>query len=136
MTHQPLTILDLPEPLLESLSNAGIETVGRLCTLTAAQVRSISGVRGYDDVKTIRKALAELGLDVRSVHEDPAGGPAPPSRQALRGLYERLDLMPDTRKALTAHLMGITTEGELLGSIDREDEPTILRLVDLWSRGP
>ncbi len=93
----PLEQLHLPPEKIQAIKAAGITCVEELCAKRLTEVGNIVG-RTIDDIKEVRVALAELGLDIRRQFEDPAGSPDIPSRKAFRSLLDRLDLMPLTRE--------------------------------------
>lgn len=127
----PLNVLDLPAERLEALQASGVRSVEDLCARTVQEVGCIVGFPGIQRVKEVRAALHKLGLDLREFHEDPVGWPEFPSRKALRGLFDALDLMPATRKSLTIHLLGATTAQECLAQAAPDDHEKLLRLVAL-----
>ncbi len=127
-----LETLELPAPVINSLLKAGSRHVEDLCAMTVREVESIDGISPpIQGVREIRVALGKLGLDLRQFHDDPVGWPEFPSRKALRGLFDGLDLMPATRKACTVYLLKATVREELLSQIDPADEGTIIRILDL-----
>jgi hypothetical protein len=128
----PLESLELPEQVIKALLKAGLRNVEDLCALTVREVAAIDGITPkIQGVTDIRAAMAKLGLDVRQFHEDPVGWPDFPSRKALRGLFDDLDLMPATRKAFTVYLLKAIVREELMSQIDPEDNGKIIRLLDL-----
>ena len=127
-----LESLELPEPIINALLKAGLGSVEDLCVFTPLEVGGIDGIRPrIECVREIRGALGKLGLDLRQLHDDPVGEPNFPSRIALRGLFDRLDLMPATRKVFTWYLLKAILPTELLAQIDPEDHGKIVRLLDL-----
>ncbi len=128
----PLETLELSAPVIEALRKSGLQYVEDLCAKTVMEAGSIDGIRPrIQCVREIRIALHKLGLDLRQFHEDPVGWPEFPSRKALRGLFDGLDFMPATRKALTVYLLKATVREELLSQIDPADEGTIIHILDL-----
>ena len=124
--------LDLPIAIIQALKTAGMNSVYDLCARTLVDVKNMNGIGSFETVKNIRMALFRIGLDLRKVHEDPPGWPIFPSRRALHGLFDKLDLSPATRKALTVFLLGAIDPAELLTDIDPEDHHKVIRLLDLF----
>lgn len=116
-----LNALDLPEELAEALYRGGITSVEALCAKTIHEISSLDGIGPrFESVRTVRSALAKIGIDLRRHYEDPVGSTVSPSHKALQNLFESLNLMPDTRAALTTYLLKAITRWKLLSQIDAE----------------
>jgi len=129
----PLDEIDIPVSLIQLLKDSGIKSVEELCAKKVSEIRRLEGIGDLNDVKSIRKALGKLGLDLWGQFDDPVGMPDFPSRVALRNFYAHLCLMPRTRKTLTAYLHGAITDGELLAQSDPDDHETVTRLLQLFN---
>ena len=126
----PLEQLRLPPEKIRAIKAAGITCVEELCAKRLMEVGEIVG-RNIDDIKAVRVALSELGLDIQRQHEDPVGSPNTPSRKAFRSLLDRLDLLPRTRERLTLYLLSALSRREVLATVEPEDRDTIERLFEL-----